>query len=306
MMTVSVVVCTYAPERLPLVSKCIESLKKQTLMPLQIILVLDEAPQLIDFYTAVIGTDIQIVVSSGFGLSNARNTGVRYARGDVVAFIDDDAVADEKWLDSHLRNYEDAFVAGVGGPIRPLWEGCLPKWFPEELFWVVGCSYVGLPHKRAAIRNPIGCNMSFRRDVFREIGYFDAAVGRVGTRLSGHEDTEFSIRIRRSNPDAKIVFDPAALVYHSIPESRSKISYVARRSFAEGVSKAFLALREPKSREMLNVEKVYLIRVVARGILKRLFRIKTPGSICQAFTMIMSTCLVLLGYVLGRGRLVHV
>jgi len=154
-----------------------------------------------------------------------------------VAFIDDDAVADREWRGNLLKNYEVSEVVGVGGLIKPLWEGDRPGWFPEELDWVVGCSYKGLPNCKAFVRNPIGCNMSFRREVFEKVGYFRSDVGRFGKRLLSGEEPEFSMRIFRRFPEAKIVYDPSAVVYHKVSGNRLGLRYLFVRSFNEGVQK---------------------------------------------------------------------
>lgn len=299
---VSVVVCTYSEERFDYVVGCIGSLKKQTLQPFEIILVLDKDKALIDFYEGRMPTDVKIVVSNGFGLSNARNAGVKNAEGDIVAFIDDDAIADEKWLENLVKNYEDPLVLGVGGLIKPLWESKRPSWFPEELDWIVGCSYKGLPENKAIIRNPIGCNMSFRKGVFEKAGYFSTDIGRVGSKLAAHEDTEFSIRMTEKIPGHKILYEPAAVVRHRVPKSRANLKYIARRSFAEGVSKATFSHQKPNPTSVLHVEKDYLRHLLSTGIPSRLIRGYKPENISQTLTLLLSTSLVLFGYFLGRYR----
>src|SRR5439155_542168 len=82
----------------------------------------------------------------GWRVLNARTTGIdRADRGDVIAFLDDDAVAEPDWLETMLRAYGDGSVMAVGGRIEPLWAAGRPGWFPPEFDWVVGCTYVGLP-----------------------------------------------------------------------------------------------------------------------------------------------------------------
>jgi len=298
---VSVVVCTYSVERFDYVVDCIGSLKRQTLQPFEIILVLDKDKALIDFYESHILIDVKIVVSSGFGLSNARNGGVKNAEGEIVAFIDDDAIADEQWLQNLVENYEDPLVLGVGGLIKPVWDSERPIWFPEEAYWIVGCSYKGLPESKAIIRNPIGCNMSFRKTVFDKARYFSTDIGRVGSKLKAHEDTEFSIRITEKIPGCKILYDPEAIVYHKIPKSRANLRYVARRSFAEGVSKSIFSRQKSNPTSVLHVEKDYLRHLLSTSIPSRLIRGHAPGNIFQILTLLLSTSLVLIGYLIGKS-----
>ena len=112
--------------------------------------------------------------------SPARNTGVALATGAVVAFIDDDAVADTDWLKYLGAAYAHDGVLGVGGAIEPAWQHGRPAWFPAEFDWVVGCTYRGVPEFAGPVRNLIGANMSLRREVFDVVGGFNEGVGRVG------------------------------------------------------------------------------------------------------------------------------
>ncbi|MGQ9640623.1 MAG: LamG-like jellyroll fold domain-containing protein [Candidatus Bathycorpusculaceae bacterium] len=93
MREVSVVVSTYSKDRLNYLLDCIESLRKQSFKPVEVILVLDPVPDLVEFYKSRLSDDVKIVVGDKCGLSNARNVGVKSARGEIIAFVDDDAVA---------------------------------------------------------------------------------------------------------------------------------------------------------------------------------------------------------------------
>ncbi len=201
LISVSVIISTYTKKNLSMVMRCISSLKKQTVSPTEIILVLDPCSELVDFYKRSVPRDVIIVMSSEKGLSYARNTGIRKAKGEIVAFIDDDAFADRNWLDCLITNFEDPQVVGVGGLVNAAWANQRPFWFPEEVDWIVGCSYKGFKEKKSIIRNPIGCNMSFRRSVFEEIGYFRTDMGRFGKMLLSNEETEISMRINKKMPE---------------------------------------------------------------------------------------------------------
>jgi glycosyltransferase involved in cell wall biosynthesis len=292
---VSVVVSTYSVDRFWNLLGCIESLRKQSFKPVEVVLVLDPVPELVEFCRSRLPRNVKIVVSDKYGLSNARNVGVDSAKGEIIAFIDDDAVADVSWLENLVRNYADSMVVGVGGAIRPLWENKAPAWFPDELNWIVGCSYKGLPESRSLVRNPIGCNMSFRKSVFEKIGYFRADVGRFGRKLLAGEEPELSMRILERMPGSKIVYDPSAVVFHRISRDRVGFTYLFERSFYEGVSKALISGSERFSSK-LSTEDEYLKYLLKVAVPSRLRRIYLIRNLCQLMVLLVSVFAVFLGF----------
>jgi GT2 family glycosyltransferase len=177
---------------------------------------------------------VRVLPSTGpRGLSGARNSAIAASRGDVVAFLDDDAVADGDWLHQMVTTLAEPDVYGVGSAAVPLWPGGeRPRWFPPEFDWVVGCSYRGLPTQRASVRNVIGVAMAFRREVFDLAGMFSADVGRVGLAPTGCEETELCIRLRQARPEVVIRYLPDVTVRHRVTDDRVfPASLHGRRSF---------------------------------------------------------------------------
>lgn len=298
MNNVSIVISTYSKDRLEYLLDCIDSLKKQTLKPAEIILVLDPNSELIEFYRMRL-PDIKIAVSQEQGLSNARNVGVKNAKEEIIAFIDDDAVADKDWLKNLTKNYEDPKTMGVGGQIRPLWNKS-PKWFPSELNWVLGCTYKGLPENRASIRNPIGCNMSFRKKAFERAGYFRCDIGRFGKKLLSGEEMEFSVRVLEKIPDSKIIYEPSAIVYHKVDAKKANLKYLCKRSFYEGISKALIADARKNGSTILSTENQYIKHLLKTAIPSRLKRIYKLQSLLQILVLIFSSLIVFLGFLTGK------
>jgi glucosyl-dolichyl phosphate glucuronosyltransferase len=302
MVNVSIVVSTYSEDKLDSVLDCVKSLMKQSVLPYEVFLVVDPRPSLAEFFENKLPDDVRVVMSSGFGLSNARNAGVKVARGDVVAFIDDDAVADGNWLRNLVQSYDDPEVLGVGGYARPVWEGGSPKWFPEELNWIVGCSYKGLPEQRSLIRNPIGCNMSFRRSVFDAVGYFRTDVGRFGKILLAGEEPELSMRISLKFPNSRIIYDPSAVVYHSVPRGRRKLTYFFRRSFYQGISIALFMPRDTTARTSLSTENDYLKYLLEVAVPSKIMKAYRLENLSHLMIMALSTLAVFLGFSAGKLR----
>lgn len=258
MNSIAVVICAYSDERRLQLGDAINSILNQTRQADRLVIVIDHNEDLLCAMRASY-PDVEVIANDGArGLSGARNTGVRAAfPSDVVAFLDDDAIAEADWLERLAIHYADPKVIGVGGKVLPLWQVGRPRWFPEEFLWVVGCSYDGLPTRLSPVRNPIGCNMSFRRMVFDVVGGFLEGLGRSGQDAAGCEETELCIRARRHLPDAVILYDPQAVVHHHVTAERTRWAYFRKRCQAEGRSKNAVAGTEGASEE-LGTERAYV------------------------------------------------
>jgi len=265
--TISVLVCAYTAERLPRIAEAIDSLRAQTVAPHEIVLAIDHAPELAAECRRL-WPDLHLVDNrEQQGLSGARNTGVAECDGEVVAFLDDDAVAAPDWLERLGQAYLDPNVLGVGGAIHPAWEDGRPSWFPPEFDWVVGCTHSGMPRRRQAVRNLIGANMSFRRQALLDAGGFRHELGRVGKIPAGAEETDLSIRIGQQNPGGEIVYDPEATVDHFVPAERATFKYFVSRCRGEGRSKAILS-GLVGSDDGLSEERSYTSRTLPLGFLR--------------------------------------
>ena len=299
-MDVSVIISVFSIDRLKEVLDCIKSLGVQSFPPKEILVVLDPIDDLVKFYKSKLPHNVKLVISPKRGLSNARNEGIKHSESKIIAFIDDDAVAEKDWLKSLVKNYDDPSVVSVGGLIKPIWEGKQPSWFPEEIFWVVGCSYKGLPQKKDFVRNAIGCNMSFRRYIFDEVGYFRTDFGRFGKHLLGSEEPELSSRILKKLPKSKIIYDPEAVVYHNVSAFRKKPKYIWRRSFYEGLSKALLMSNKKKSENNLSTENEFVSYLLLNSITSRLKKFYSLRNLSQLLVLLISSFEVFLGFIMGK------
>ncbi len=241
------VICAYTLDRWDQLRDAVASVRAQTRPPREIVVVIDGNEELRRRADGEIEGIRVVANTKTAGLSGARMTGAELARAPVIAFLDDDAIADRHWLEELLDAYRDHRVLGVGGHIEPRWSGSPPSWFPSEFNWVVGCTYAGMPVHDGFVRNLIGANMSVRADVLRRAGGFAAKLGRRdGVAVGGGvaescEETEFCIRAARVHPGGLWAYRSAARVRHLVPPERMTWRYFVRRCRMEGTAKAVLA-----------------------------------------------------------------
>lgn len=192
-------------------------------------------------------------------------------------------------------------MVAVGGAATPAWPTRRPAWFPSEFDWVIGCSYRGLPDELAPVRNVMGCNMAFRRDVFDAGLRFSPAVGRNGNDSGGCEETELCIQVRRHWEKAEILHEPAAVVRHRVPQSRCSWSYFARRCYAEGRSKARVSDLVGQQ-DALRAERAYTRRTLPQGVGRGL-RDGVTGDgagLGRSVAIVAGLGITTVGYVRGR------
>lgn len=298
----SVVVCAYTFERLELTSACIWAVLAQPERP-EVIVVTDHNDELGEaLRTRFPGVNV-VPNSQRRGLGGARNSGVEAASADLVAFVDDDAEPSPSWLAGLAAGFQDPLVVGVGGDVEPVWEGSPPAWFPDEYLWVVGCSYRGMA-RDGSVRNPLGCNMAFRRDVLVTVGGFDQMLGRIGNVPFGLEETELCVRLIKADPSARIVIVSDASVRHHVPPGRQRPAYFLQRCFYEGVGKAQLS--DLASSAALSSERSYALRVLPAAVLRELggsIRLDRPlARLSTAAAIIGGLGAAATGYIWGRLR----
>jgi GT2 family glycosyltransferase len=297
---VSVVICAYSEHRWDALVDAVASARDQNPVPDEVVVVIDHNDELLARASRGLPEALVVANAERRGLSGARNTGVRHASGEIVAFLDDDASARSGWLLALMRAFEDESVIGVGGVALPVWESAAPGWIPSEFHWVVGCSYRGLPAQRAEIRNPIGANMAFRRDVLERIGGFTDGIGRIGRTPLGCEETELSIRARAAT-GGRIVQRNDAEVDHLVSDDRATWTYFRKRCWAEGLSKVAVA-RRVGSDAALASERTYVLRTLPSGVCRGLADAASGDrtGLTRAGAIVCGLAITTAGYVRGR------
>jgi glycosyltransferase involved in cell wall biosynthesis len=209
---------------------------------------------------------IRRVLESRQGSSFARNRAVDEARGEVIVFIDDDAIADRHWLRAMLSALDTRGLDAACGLVLPRWSAPPPPWLGARLIVKLAV------HDRATIEaasagetekleNYFSANVGFRRSAFERFGRFREDLGVVGKNPMSGEDTELFARIIASGGSMGFVRD--AVVHHQIGPERMTAEYLRRKSFAFGFGSAIAG---GKSHNQIDKLAKNLIRMAAAAI----------------------------------------
>ncbi len=317
---ISVVFTTYTLDRLPDVEELLESLQRQSYPNLELIFVAERQPELAGRVKAFARQrgiqNLKVVFNDGeAGLSPARNLGVQHARGDIIAFIDDDAIPFPDWAHNISQSYADPAVIGLTGPGLPLWQDDSLRWLPEEFYWIVSCTaFTGWNEKRP-VRSAWGMNMSFRREAFDHCR-FSHSTGQTNGgfeawKAGPFDDAEFSInlRLRTGRP---VLFDPAVRVRHKVYTYRLTSRFIRGQSFWQGYTKAILRRAYAADEDVRSLSREYdLLRRIVRHFLPRtLAQLATSPAVAWRRLRLTSSVLfhVGVGYLAGSwprlGRLI--
>jgi len=262
--TVSVIIPTYTRARWDWLQECVASAKAQTVPALEIIVVVDHNPELLEEISREFTDVIAVPNIGGRGVSGARNSGVKASRGEVVAFLDDDSIATPDWLETLLQHIMTPGVVGVGCYSDGLWEDRCPKWFPGEFSWTIGVSYSGLPKEPTAVRNVWTSAMLVKRSAFEIVDGFREDFGKIGNK-SLPEDTDLCLRIAAVQENTVWMWDPAKVMQHRVPAGRATFGYLMSRCFLQGWGKAAMAHMDGFD-ESTSTERYYALRILPAGV----------------------------------------
>lgn len=301
-MKVSVIVCTYAEDVYDDFSEAVESVLKQTYDDIELVLVADGNEAVYQRMSDDYGDRDDTVVSKtdkNVGISAARNHGIERASGDIVAQIDDDALADDEWVEELVSVYESTDAIAVGGKMTAKWVAGKPEFLPEEFYWLIGVTHRGFAEPGEEVRNTFGSNISFRREVITELGGFDANVGRKGdAEIQAHE-SELCTRLRQEFGRG-VVYNPDAKVAHKVFDYRTEPGWLLKRAFWQGYSKRALETLLPDASR--QEESAFLSLVLFDSIPLRIRRfVSSPGKtpVAQLIWLVLLTGLVGIGYLYG-------
>jgi len=252
-------VCAYSLERYHYLLQTIQSLQDQVFSIAEIVVVIDKNVslhrQMASDTKLHNWSNVKLIFNEELkGVSYARNVGIKETNGDIVALIDDDAMADPTWTQTMVASFaEDERVGAITGSIVPRWESD-GSWLPNELYWMISCSDITATTTHEVERS-FGANMAFRRAVLDLIGLFDERLGLQGTKWIGGDDTELVWRVKQAG--FKILCNPNVKVFHVIPAKRLEFNALLKRAYVGGVSEGHM-IRVTRHRVSPRTRRDYL------------------------------------------------
>ena len=180
---------------------------------------------------------LRFVVESEQGLSAARNKGIKESKGDIIIYVDDDALVDS----DYIRIYAEHFAANpdtmaAGGPIEPLYETEEPSWMSPytKALLTAWMNYGDKVREYPNGRFPGGGNAAYRKEVFDRVGFFNTELGRKGNLLLASEEKDIFDKMKAMG--MKVLYLPTPVLHHSIPQAKLEEDYFNRLTLQIGRS----------------------------------------------------------------------
>lgn len=263
MIRISAIICTY--NRASYLSKAISSLLFQILPKeyYEIIIIdnssTDNTKQIVGEFQSKY-SNIRYFFEGVQGLSAARNRGIKEAKSELVAFLDDDAEATCEWLEEFIKAFDMFPNAGcAGGKIELIWpSGEKPEWLNSKYESFFGKLDIGDEIKIITYpETPYGGNLCIKKEIVYLSGFFDEKLGRIKDSLLSGEEIEFIYRLQKMK---ETIYIPAAKIYHHVLPYRVSKQYLLDRLYWQGVSRMrFEIITE-------SVDKMYLYKNICTSI----------------------------------------
>jgi glycosyltransferase involved in cell wall biosynthesis len=286
-MKATVIVCTY--NRCDTLAKTLESLAASTIpdsVEWEIAVIdnnsSDRTRQVVEDFSRRFPGRFRYAFEPRQGKSFALNRGIRETQADVLAFTDDDVIAEPTWLWNLTRDLFSGEWQGAGGKILPLNTAPIPDWIPRDTYGVLWGSFDLGDESRDIGLAPYGANMAFRRDVF-EHGLFrtDIGPGVRGARSTNFEDQNIGEGVLRRG--GKLRYEPEAVIHHPFDTQRISRKYILNRFFQMG---RYIALETESKPALHGIPRRYftIVKLLSFECPKRLYHWLSASEPAQRFT----------------------
>lgn len=243
-MNTTITICICTRNRSSLLNKVLSRLQRikvREFVELEIIVVdnssTDDTKIVIERMNHDFNHFIRYVYEENLGLSFARNRGIKESKSEIIAFLDDDAIPRDGWLESIIEGFslgDDVCVVG-GQIVLAFPSENLPKWLGKPLhpyFSAKEIESTSIIDCNSISDFPFGANIAFRRKLFNEIGFFNPSLGRVGSKMFSGEETMLCLLAKKAG--YRVFIHPLSIVDHYIPEERMVLSKLFNQAWCDG------------------------------------------------------------------------
>jgi glucosyl-dolichyl phosphate glucuronosyltransferase len=295
----TVAVSTFRKSYLNRVTRLLRSLQNQTFKDFTVLLVVNtDATYYETLLKTIPALNLSFSVNVLFnpidlGIAHSRNLSLNKASTPYIAYTDDDIIPGKRWLEKIYKTLKISDNIGAAtGPVLANWSPDsqnIRSWFPKELYWIIGCTPWAISDTQE-VRNGFASNLGLKREIALLCGGFNEAFGYNPRNSLVGEEPEFGIKLRRLGKYT--MWNPEAIVYHDVTKNRLLVKGILKRSFAEGVTKAYL--RQIMDKET-SAPEVNHMQAVIKAIIK-------DRSIKSKILLSSSTFAVIIGFLYAYGK----
>lgn len=191
--------------------------------------------------SATHGGGVRYIFEPELGLSHARNIGWQEAKGEFVAYLDDDAIPGPEWLANAAKAFREGKpdIGMLGGKVEPIWEAPRPDWLDDNLLRFLSMVDLGPePRYVDADWGIVGANMIIPRRLLEQVGGFSSRLGRKGGSLLSSE--EILLKRQLAAAGYRGFYQPGVCVQHHAPSERLDRRWFLDRYYWQGRSNAAL------------------------------------------------------------------
>jgi glucosyl-dolichyl phosphate glucuronosyltransferase len=290
-MNVSVILCTY--NRCQSLNKALGSVAVSSLphpVEWEVLVVdnnsKDQTREVVEDFSHRYPGRFRYLFEGQQGKSYALNSGIRSAQGEVVAFMDDDAIVEPTWLRNLTASLFDGEWAGAGGRILPEWSSAPPSWLPQkEWLGMAPLTVFDLGVEAGALFDaPFGANMAFHRRVFDKYGGFRIDLGPgLNGKVRNNEDTEFGRRLLAAGERLK--YEATAVVHHPASQDRLQKGYFLTWWFNKGRADVRESGVGTDTKWLASGVPLHLFRRIAVGTLRWMVTIEPSQRFTHRLTV---------------------
>ena len=301
----AVVICTYDFKRLNDLHAAVESILRQLYSGrVAIVICVDGNDELYRTLSQKYAQEQVRVITTReakpAGLAHARNVAIRHCTEDVISFLDDDATADQNWIANIAESFRKYDCVTVAGKTLPSWKARPPRWLTPTFYWLVGATGTLERDYEHFVRSGFGSNMSCMRHALIRVNLFEPYLGKRGSSLLQAEEADLGLRIKDAF-GKEAAYNPKAIIFHNVDYEKLRLSYLLRRAYYQGNSKALLFVLHRRNISALGAESDYMRLISHEPIeaVKGMFSgVSIATCVARLFFGMSVTLSVWLGFIL--------